>query len=66
MPTRLYTVSSLRQRREFRFADQAPQAREVPFLRMRGQWLEELGFERGGKVRVKAEPGRLVIEPVEA
>jgi hypothetical protein len=32
---------------------------------MRGRWLEELGFSRGGQVRVVAERGRLVIEPLE-
>jgi hypothetical protein len=35
----------------------------VPFLRLRGQWLEELGFEAGVKVAVSTAPGRLVITP---
>ena len=33
----------------------------VPCLRMTGQWLEQYGFERGARVYVVAEPGRLVI-----
>jgi hypothetical protein len=40
-----------------------PGDRVVPFLRLRGRWLEELGFEAGVKVAVAAEPGRLVITP---
>jgi toxic protein SymE len=36
----------------------------VPFLRLRGQWLGQAGFEVGERVRVAVEPGRLVIEPV--
>jgi toxic protein SymE len=36
----------------------------VPYLRIRGKWLEELGFEAGVKVAVSAAPGRLVITPL--
>jgi len=61
MPYRLYTISTLRQSRERRLAHPHPPERLVPFLRLRGRWLEELGFERGGKVRLEAEPGRLVL-----
>jgi hypothetical protein len=35
----------------------------VPYLRIRGKWLEELGFQAGAKVAVIASPGRLVITP---
>ena len=35
--------------------------RSVPYLRMRGEWLQQLGFARGQKVRIVAEPGRLVL-----
>ena len=38
--------------------------RPVPFLRMRGDWLERAGFGVGEKVRVQVKRGRLVIEPV--
>jgi toxic protein SymE len=33
----------------------------VPFVRMSGRWLAELGFRAGAEVRVRAEPGRLVL-----
>ena len=35
--------------------------RVVPYLRMRGRWLDRLGFGIGTKLRVEAEPGRLVL-----
>lgn len=33
----------------------------VPFLRVRGQWLAQFGFERGARVLIAAEQGRLVV-----
>ena len=33
----------------------------VPFVRLSGRWLAELGFATGSEVRVRAEPGRLVL-----
>jgi hypothetical protein len=33
----------------------------VPFLRMAGRWLEEIGFTRGARVVATAEAGRIVI-----
>lgn len=33
----------------------------VPFLRIAGQWLEEIGFTRGARVVATAEAGRIVI-----
>jgi hypothetical protein len=38
--------------------------RVVPYLRMRGRWLDRLGFGIGTKLRVEAEPGRLVLTAV--
>lgn len=35
----------------------------VPFIRMSGLWLEELGFQCGGYMRVKCENGQLIITP---
>jgi len=61
---RRLTVSTLREPRP-RYGwnpDQRPD-RVVPFLRLRGRWLEKLGFEAGVKVAVSTEPGRLVITP---
>jgi toxic protein SymE len=34
----------------------------VPFLRLRGRWLDRAGFTIGAKVHVLTAPGRLVIE----
>ena len=42
-----------------------PPSKEVPFVRMRGNWLEEAGFRIGGKICVQVEPGRLVLTPRE-
>jgi len=64
MIERHLTISTLREPRPSRYENVSKPARVVPFLRLRGQWLEELGFECGEKVRVRAEQGRLVIEPV--
>jgi len=59
---RRLTVSTLREERPAKRYLQAPKPdRVVPFLRMRGRWLEELGFEAGMKVRVETSPGRLVL-----
>lgn len=33
----------------------------VPLVRISGRWLSELGFAPGDRVRVSAEPGRLVL-----
>jgi len=59
------TISTLRVPVPSRPTYSSKPDREVPFLRLRGQWLSELGFECGEKVVVSAEPGRLVITPVE-
>ena len=61
---RRLTVSTLREPRPPRSLYNPRPDRVVPFLRMRGRWLEELGFEPGVKVRVEVSPERLVITPV--
>jgi len=33
----------------------------VPWIQMRGRWLNEVGFAIGAKVRVRVRPGRLVL-----
>jgi toxic protein SymE len=38
---------------------------EVPYLRLRGRWLKDAGFEIGRSVRVDVSEGRLTIEPVD-
>jgi toxic protein SymE len=37
----------------------------VPMIRMRGQWLEQIGFRIGEFVVVKVEPKRLVLTVAE-
>lgn len=38
----------------------------VPFLRLSGAWLRDLGFESGSRVTVSAEAGVLVLRLSEA
>jgi hypothetical protein len=33
----------------------------VPWIQMRGRWLQAAGFAIGAKVRVRIRPGRLVL-----
>lgn len=63
MAERRLTVSTLREPRAPGSLYHPRPDRVVPFLRMRGRWLAELGFEPGEKVRVQTAPGRLVITP---
>jgi len=60
MAERRLTVSTLREPRPTtRYLQPGKPERVVPFLRLRGAWLSELGFEAG--VRVETSPGRLVL-----
>lgn len=36
----------------------------VPFIRMSGLWLQQLGFDRGDRIEVTAERKRLVLTVV--
>lgn len=38
---------------------------DVPYLRMRGRWLERAGFAIGQRVKVDVDQRRLIIEPVD-
>ena len=38
---------------------------EVPYLRLRGRWLRDAGFEIGRHVKVDVREGRLTIERVD-
>lgn len=38
---------------------------KVPYLRMSGRWLEQLGFPTGTRVIVSGEPGKLVLTVAE-
>ena len=34
---------------------------KVPTIRLKGNWLKEIGFDVGDKIEVECEEGRLVI-----
>jgi type I toxin-antitoxin system toxin SymE len=36
----------------------------MPFLRLRGRWLDQAGFPIGANVRVEVSAGRLVVEVI--
>jgi Toxin SymE, type I toxin-antitoxin system len=38
----------------------------MPFLRLRGRWLDRAGFTIGAPVRVVVSAGRLVVEVIDA
>ncbi|WP_350404408.1 SymE family type I addiction module toxin [Pseudomonas sp. W17] len=38
-----------------------PQHRLVPWLRLRGHWLQQAGFEVNQKIRIEVSKNRLVI-----
>jgi toxic protein SymE len=38
----------------------------VPFVRLSGRWLRELGFSVGERIEVEATPGRLVLRAAPA
>jgi toxic protein SymE len=38
----------------------------MPFLRLRGRWLDQAGFAIGTNVRVEVSAGRLVVAVVES
>jgi hypothetical protein len=46
---------------EFERCRETRPCREVPYIRLKGQWLDDAGFHRNEKVRVEVGPGRLVI-----
>jgi hypothetical protein len=60
MKSRRLTVSSSHPE------SRAVRARELPspmpFLRLRGRWLDQAGFAIGANVRVEVSAGRLVLE----
>lgn len=56
-PTRSYKISAMR----YSHWEPGVVTEPVPYMRLRGRWLEDLGFEVGSTVKVEAETGRLVI-----
>ena len=37
----------------------------MPFLRLRGRWLDQAGFTIGAPVRVEVSAGRLIVEVID-
>jgi toxic protein SymE len=65
---RILTISSQRRPRPMKTYTPAhheffPDLRPAPWIRLSGKWLEEAGFEIGGRIRVDIQHGRLVITP---
>ena len=54
MTKRVLTVSSV----------SAADRREVPFIRLRGKWLQVLGFGIGQKITVEESEGQLILRVV--
>jgi hypothetical protein len=42
-----------------------PHLLPMPFLRLRGRWLDAAGFAIGTEVRVEVSAGRLVLEVID-
>jgi len=36
---------------------------KVPFLKLSGKWIREMGFEFGHSVRLEITPGRIIVTP---
>lgn len=63
MKSRRLTVSYTHpERRVVRVRELLP---PMPFLRLRGRWLDQAGFAIGANVRVEVSSGRLVLEVLE-
>ena len=54
MTKRVLTISSVL----------ASDRREVPFIRLRGKWLQVLGFGIGQKITVEESEGQLILRVV--
>lgn len=64
MPTRRLTISCCHPERRAARSSYRP-LKAMPFLRLRGRWLDQAGFVIGAQVHVAVSRGRLVVEVVE-
>lgn len=64
MSVRRLTISSSHPESRTRRPRQLSKA-PMPFLRLRGRWLDQAGFAIGMNVRVEVGAGRLVLEVIE-
>ena len=37
----------------------------IPYVRLRGRWLDKLGFEVGSRLKIDAEHGRITLTVIE-
>ena len=63
MNARRLTVSSSHPESRAHHPRQSSSA-PMPFLRLRGRWLDQAGFPIGAPVRVEVSAGRLVVEVI--
>lgn len=49
---------------DYQFDGRWPRPPEVPFLRLRGYWLQQAGFSVGQRVQVHIADQRITIVPV--
>jgi hypothetical protein len=63
MNARRLTVSSCHPESRAHHPQQSSSA-PMPFLRLRGRWLDQAGFTIGAPVRVEVSAGRLVVEVI--
>jgi hypothetical protein len=63
----MLTRSPCRKARRFTvsYLPQDKPGSSVPYLRLRGHWLNDAGFPIGQKLKVEVSDGRLTIEPVD-
>ena len=53
MKVRLLTISSMGMDKQ-----------EAPMIRIKGKWLEKLGFSSGKKIMVEARYGQLILKTI--
>ncbi|WP_181394063.1 SymE family type I addiction module toxin [Stenotrophomonas sp. HMWF003] len=37
----------------------------IPYVRLRGRWLDKLGFDVGSRLKIEAEHGRITLTVIE-
>jgi hypothetical protein len=42
-----------------------PNGKSVPYLRLKGLWLENSGFTKGSKVKIDVTKGQIVVSLIE-
>lgn len=37
----------------------------IPYIRLRGRWLDQLGFDVGSRLKIEGEHGRIILTVIE-